>query len=210
MTRRERVHCSPEGGDQQREQHEAHRELTVVDQSLEPAARVDVMPRPRRAREARPRPAPGVSSTVADLTSRGERRRSLGYERSASDVLSDGAVVRTISAPSRAMTVISRQPMRSAYARSAKVERRPAAPCSIDGVETKRLEASCSRSSGRRASSPRAAALDGRRAAARAWSRAPLQIRAAARGHRPERPVPRRGRARSGRRHRCRRASMPA
>ena len=61
---RQRVHGAPERGDQQREQHDAEREVAALDQRLEPAVGVlgaTVVPIAGAGAPA----APGGSSTVA-------------------------------------------------------------------------------------------------------------------------------------------------
>ena len=82
VPRREGVDCAPEGGDQEREQDHAEREVAALDQRLE--APVAVLRRRRDPDRRAPAPAelPGVYSTVAlrDVERRAEEALRVGAE----------------------------------------------------------------------------------------------------------------------------------
>ena len=101
VSRRERVRGAPEGGEREREQDRAEREVAAGNQRLEAAALV----RGGAAASSEggvPGPRPSAKRAVAADTSSGERRRSCGYARSSSLVLSAGTLAPRSSAPSRA------------------------------------------------------------------------------------------------------------
>ena len=139
MPRRERVRRTPERRDEQREQDDPRREVAALDQRLEAAATVGGSRRGVE-RRGRRRSAAGCEVRVrrADVERRAEQVARVGP--SSSERLSPGTDASTSRAPSRAETVISRQPIRVAKARSVNDSDPPVARC-VDDLESERLQA---------------------------------------------------------------------
>ena len=76
----------------------------------------------------------------ADDTSSGDRRRSLGYSRSASLALAAATVEATTRPPSRPLTVTSRQPIRPGNDVSRNASSAPSPRAPVDDVESDRLQ----------------------------------------------------------------------
>ena len=140
MTRRKSVRRAPEGRDEEREQDDAGREVAALDQRLEATAAVVRAARPSM-RRWRPRdltPSANVRTGRGHVEWRAEQVGRIGAQR----VALAGRPAPTDAstrAPSRAATVISRQPIRRSKLVSRNPSRLPLPSARIHRVEAERL-----------------------------------------------------------------------
>ena len=201
MPRRERVDGAPERRDQEREQDRRRARGRRAGSATRSRRCGAPAPAPRRSRAAGAARLPGLYATVALRTSSGERRRlcRVGAELVRAARRRRRARRRRC-APSRALTMISRQPIRLANAWSAKRQLRARRRGAVDRVEAHRLQPAGARSL------RGAVGEDGQRHAHAVDAELELCARGSPRSRAAGPPLPpgtsgsRPGRARSGRR----------